>query len=111
MIPSFTSGCPSRAFSEANRTVQAMASSSPPPSANPFTAATDGLPMVSRSRNACCPRRAYSQRLDGREHRQFVDIRAGDKGFFAGSGEDGRADGAVPGDALEGVLQFRDHGA
>ena len=61
MMPSFTSGCPSWAFSAAKRTVHAIASSSPPPRANPFTAATEGLPQVSIVRNTPCPRSAYSR--------------------------------------------------
>ena len=43
--PSFTSGCPIRAVSLASRIVQAIASSHPPPSANPLIHAITGLPQ------------------------------------------------------------------
>ncbi len=55
-MPNFTSGCPSIAFSDANRTVHAIASSSPPPSAYPLIAATIGFGDCSNRRNNCCPR-------------------------------------------------------
>ena len=42
MSPSLTSGCPRRAVSAATRSVHAMASSHPPPSAKPFIAAING---------------------------------------------------------------------
>ena len=56
MMPSFTSGVPSFAFSDAMRTWQAMASSQPPPSAKPFTAAITGLPRRSMRSSTRWPR-------------------------------------------------------
>ncbi len=56
MIPSFTSGVPRRALSEAMRTWQAMASSQPPPSAKPLTAAITGLPRSSMRSSTFWPR-------------------------------------------------------
>ena len=57
MIPSFTSGWPNFAFSDATRRWHAIASSQPPPSANPFTAATMGLGDCSSRRNVPEPLR------------------------------------------------------
>ena len=57
MMPSPTSGRPSFAFSEANRMWHASASSQPPPSANPLTAAITGFPRFSISWNASWPSR------------------------------------------------------
>ena len=50
MSPSFTSGWPNFALSDAMRTWHAIASSQPPPSAKPFTAAIVGLGDVSKRR-------------------------------------------------------------
>ena len=62
MSPSCTSGCPSCVLrsSEAIRYVQARASSSPPPNAGPWMAATTGLrlPRSSSRCSACCAPRA-----------------------------------------------------
>src|SRR5215212_3172165 len=60
MIPSFTSGRPNCAFSLAMRRWHASASSHPPPSAKPFTAAITGLRDSSMRRNTCCPSRLTS---------------------------------------------------
>jgi hypothetical protein len=56
-----TSGVPSRAFSEATRTWQAIASSQPPPRANPLTAAITGLPIASIRASTRCPRSVCSR--------------------------------------------------
>jgi hypothetical protein len=50
MMPSLTSGWPNRAFSEATLKWHAMASSHPPPSAKPLTAAMTGLGERSKRR-------------------------------------------------------------
>src|SRR3954469_2027276 len=60
MMPSFTSGSPNCALSLAMRRWQASASSHPPPSANPFTAAITGLRDSSMRRNTCWPSRLTS---------------------------------------------------
>src|SRR5437867_2062779 len=57
-MPSFSSGWPNLAFSLAMRRWQAIASSHPPPSAKPFTAAITGLPHVSSRRSTAWPRSA-----------------------------------------------------
>ncbi len=58
--PSFTSGCPNFAVSLASRIVQAIASSHPPPSANPLIQAITGFPQVSIVRRTSCPRRDFA---------------------------------------------------
>ena len=99
---SFTSGWPSlRVSATRTRTVQAIASSSPPPSANPFTAATDGFGMVSSPRKIACPRSDKSARFHRINDRQFVDIGAGDERLFPGAGQDQRADRGSLRDASE----------
>ncbi len=55
VTPSLTSGCPIFAFVEAMRMSHAIAISSPPPSANPFTAAMTGFDRFSMTENAVCP--------------------------------------------------------
>ena len=55
ITPIKISGWPKTAFSDANRISQDMASSVPPPSAKPLTAAIDGFGMVSISLNVRCP--------------------------------------------------------
>src|SRR5207245_2049329 len=57
-MPSFTSGWPNLAVSAAMRTWQAMASSQPPPRANPLIAARTGLPQGSRRRRTAGARSA-----------------------------------------------------
>src|SRR5260221_1789814 len=59
-MPSFTSGCPSLAFSLARRMVQAMAISHPPPSAKPFTQAITGLPRFSIRSSVAWPLCVYA---------------------------------------------------
>ena len=86
--PSLTSGCPSLRVSAAKRTVQAMASSSPPPSAKPLIAATEGLPIVSRRRKTRCPRSANSRASTGVSAASSGNIGAGDEGFIARAGQD-----------------------
>jgi len=78
----------------AMRMVQASASSQPPPSAKPLIAAIEGFPKVS-SLLSTVARSARSPAIDRSALREFVDIRAGDKGFFAGAGEDHDADGII----------------
>ena len=75
-----------------------MASSSPPPSANPFTAATDGLPGVSRRRNTRCPSQRILAHFHGRKRRQFADIRSRHKSRVARAGHDRRANAGIPRD-------------
>src|SRR5882672_1028808 len=58
MMPSETSGNPKRAVFEAVRSVQASASSQPPPSAKPLIIAIVGLPIFSRRANTCWPKNA-----------------------------------------------------
>src|SRR5580704_7750531 len=60
IIPSFTSGCPSLAFSLASRIVQAKAISHPPPKANPLMHAITGFPRFSIRLRTFCPRCVYS---------------------------------------------------
>ena len=60
MMPSETSGRPKRAVFEAVRSVQASASSQPPPSAKPLTIAIEGLVMRSRRPKTCWPKKASS---------------------------------------------------
>ena len=54
-MPSPTSGCPNTAFSEHILISQLIASSHPPPSANPFTAAITGIGKVSIFLNTSFP--------------------------------------------------------
>ncbi len=54
-MPSPTSGCPNTAFSAQIRMSQLIASSQPPPSAKPFTAAITGMGKVSSLRNTSFP--------------------------------------------------------
>src|SRR5687768_6215825 len=56
-IPSPTSGCAKRAFSEARRISQAIASSQPPPNAYPLTAAMTGCGSRSTALVSACPLR------------------------------------------------------
>ena len=63
MIPRLTSGWPNLARSDAIRIEHAIASSHPPPSAKPLTAAIEGLPMVSSRLNTPWPRSAISRPL------------------------------------------------
>src|SRR5215204_5526839 len=92
-MPSLTSGCPNFACSEAIRTWQAMASSQPPPSAKPFTAATVGLGDVSKRRNTSCPRRerrlGSAELCDGRVAQRVELVRPIDRdgGDAVGDGE------------------------
>src|SRR5947207_1110490 len=60
MIPRLISGWPMRAVSAAMRSVQAIASSQPPPRQKPLIAAITGLPMFSIRSRTCCPRCACS---------------------------------------------------
>ena len=55
VIPRPTSGCPNNALSEQIRISQLMASSLPPPSAKPFTAAITGTGKVSILRKISLP--------------------------------------------------------
>src|SRR6267143_2348883 len=64
-MPSLTSGWPNFAFSLAMRMWHAIASSQPPPSAYPFTAAITGLPHVSRRRSIAWPRSARALPSNG----------------------------------------------
>ena len=53
MVPMVTSGCPNTAFSPAMMMSHIMASSQPPPSAKPFTAAMTGFVIaMSRAQSA-----------------------------------------------------------
>ena len=88
MMPRLISGWPSRAVSAAMRSVQAIASSQPPPSAKPLMAAMTGLPMFSIRSKTCWPRSACSLPCAGRLHRQLVDVGAGDERLLAGAGDD-----------------------
>ena len=63
--PSLTSGWPNFAVSAASRTVQAIASSHPPPSANPLTAAMTGFPSRSIRSNTPCPSSACALPASG----------------------------------------------
>src|SRR3982074_2577172 len=60
MSPNLTSGCPNLASPVANRMVQAIAVSQPPPRAKPFTAAITGLPRFSMRSSTVWPWRANS---------------------------------------------------
>src|SRR5664279_21647 len=72
MMPRFTSGWPSRAVFDATRSVQASATSQPPPSAKPFTAAITGLPRVSIVSRSACPFRAKARAETGVNVRKIV---------------------------------------
>jgi len=54
MMPSRISGCPTLALSPSTRKSAQSASSSPPPSAYPVTAATTGLGMSATAVNDAC---------------------------------------------------------
>src|SRR2546422_2625627 len=64
-MPSFTSGWPNLASSLGMRRWQPTASSPPPPSAKPFTAAITGLPHVSSRRSTAWPRSARALPSNG----------------------------------------------
>src|SRR2546426_1142466 len=64
-MPSLTSGWPNLACSLAMRRWQAIASSPPPPSAKPFTAAITGFPHVSSRRSTAWPRSARALPSNG----------------------------------------------
>ena len=72
----------------ATRSVHAIASSSPPPSANPLTAATDGLRISSRRRNMRCPTRRKGCGLDRVGVSQFMDIGSRDECFLPRARDD-----------------------
>src|ERR1035438_9565208 len=72
MMPRFTSGWPSRAVFDATRSVQASATSQPPPSAKPFTAGITGLPRVSIVSRSACPFRAKARAETGVNVRKIV---------------------------------------
>ena len=94
MMPRLISGCPNLAVSAAMRSVHAIASSQPPPSANPLMAAITGLPRCSIRSKTCWPRRACSLPSPA-SARELVDVGAGDERLVARAGHDHGADRRV----------------
>ena len=97
MIPSVISGWPNWAFSEATITSQARASSQPPPSAHPETAATRG---VRHHASASRTRRPGEERLVELALAQRADVGAGGERLVR-AGDDDAADLRVGVEALE----------
>ena len=77
------------------RSVQAIASSQPPPSAKPLMAAMTGLPRCSIDVEHVLPGERVLAAAVGRLHGQLVDVGAGDERLLAGAGQDDRADAGV----------------
>ena len=95
MMPRLISGWPSRAVSAAMRSVHAIASSQPPPSAKPLIAAMTGLPRFSiRSKHVLAAQRVLAS-AGRRLHRQLVDVGAGDERLLARAGDDHDAHAVV----------------
>ncbi len=108
--PSFTSGWPNFAVSAASRTVQAMASSQPPPSAKPLTAAMTGLPRCSMRSNTRWPSSACALAASGVSVASSCDVRAGHERLVAGSGQDDGPHRRVGLQAAHRVAQFGQRG-
>ena len=86
--------------------MHAIASSQPPPSAKPWIAAIDGLPIVSSAREDCWPLAAKAARRLGVERGQLVDVGPGDKRPVAAPDQHQRADLVVGGRARDGLAQL-----
>lgn len=90
------------------RSVQAMASSQPPPQCVSVDRRNDGLAEILDQAKNALPvlRRAFP--LDGPLHGQLVDIRPRDEGFLARAGEDDHADLIILGDGGENIVELLD---
>ena len=86
------SGWPSLAVSAASRSVHAIASSQPPPSAKPLIAAITGLPRCLDEIEHVLPGERMLAAGDGRLHRELVDVGAGDERLLARAGQDDDAE-------------------
>ena len=86
--------------------MHAIASSQPPPSANPLTAAMTGLPSRSMPSNNAWPAPRVLAAADRRLHGQFLDVGAGDERLLARAGQHDRAHAGVVARRVDGRVEF-----
>src|SRR5215204_75245 len=114
MMPRRISISPSRASSDATRRSQASASSNPPPTAQPWTAAIVGFstfasaPVVGMHARADA-RAARVDRAGPAARRDLLEVEAGREGAIACAADDDDADVGIRIDVLAGRDDLADH--
>ena len=110
MMPRPVSGEPSFTCSSAMRKSAVAASSSPPPSVWPFSAAISGWRRRASASKARWPWRTQARpKSVGRQRRPGLDVAARAEGLLALARDDGSADAACRLDQMRGALERQHH--